>query len=359
MLVELLRNDSEWENFLQITPGSTFYHSLMWKKVIENSFPIQTLYFTVRNDDERLVGVCPACLLSKGNAGVFNSLPFSDFGGPVFERRHQKQAYISLYRTIDEFCRRNSVSFAQICFTGDGCEKLFKPSPYYVSDGKGVICLDLTVKPSDVVWKILESKQRQKIRKLEKKGFEVREASSKSDLETFLNLYYQNMQHLGASAFRPNFFENVWDHLYPRNFSILFAETRTPVGGVAFFKYCKTVYLTYFGMDRQSLQGMPAVAPFLFWKSIIWAERNGFTTVCFGSTPARPRTVGEKANYSQKMAFGGSFQPQETVYVPFDFPSSIILLVARKAIKAWTSMRNMCPPRVKKIIEHQFTRKFD
>ncbi|MGD0977597.1 MAG: GNAT family N-acetyltransferase [Candidatus Bathyarchaeia archaeon] len=360
MLVEPLKNDTEWENFAKITPGSTFCHSVKWKEVIERSFPLQTYYFTVRNDDGRLVGICPACALTKGNARVFDSLPFSDFGGPVVEKRQQEQTYTSLCKTIGEFCQENGISFAQICFMRDGYEKLFKSSRCYVSDGKGVIYLDLTSKPSDVVWKILASKQRQKIRKLEKNGFKVREAASKSDLKAFLNLYYQNMQHLGVPAFRPNLFENMWDLLYPENFTILFAETKEALGGgVAFFKYCKTIYLTYFGMDRDSLQHTPAVAPFLFWKAINWAEGNGFKTVCFGSTPAHPKNTREKANYSQKMAFGSSFRQQETIYVPFDARSTITFLIAPKAIRVWKSMRNVWPPKLRRVIQHQLGSMFE
>jgi hypothetical protein len=353
MFVEPLKNNSEWENFLEIAHSSTFYHSVKWKEVIERSFPVRTLYFTARNDDGRLVGVCPTCVLTQGGTKVLDSLPFSDFGGPVVEKRYQEQTCISLYRAIGEFCRKNGISFAQMCFIKDGCEGLFKSTPCYVSDGKGIIYLDLTSKPSDFVWKLLASKQRQKIRKLEKSGFEVREATSKLDLKTFLSLYYQNLQYLGVPWYRREFFENMWDILYPQNFTILFAEMKTAVGGVAFFKYGKTIYLTYFGMDRESLQHTPAIAPFLYWRAINWAERNGFTTVCFGSTPTHPKSVGEKANYSQKIAFGGSFQPQEIIYVPFDFRSFITFLVAPKAIGVWKSVRNAWPLKLQRVIEYQ------
>jgi hypothetical protein len=354
MFAEVLKNDSEWENFINVTPGSTFYHSLKWKEVIESSFPVNTLYLTVRNDDGRLVGIYPACILTKASTRVLDSLPFSDFGGPVFEKRTEEQACTILYRTIDEFCRRNSVSLAEICLEcGRSYENFFKSSRSYVTTNKGVVYLDLMSRSSDMVWKSLASKQRQKIRKLEKNGFTVREASNKTDLKTFLSLYHQNMQYLGVPGFGPDFFENVWDILYPQNFTILFAEMKTSLGGVAFFKYDKTIYLTYFGMDRESLQHIPAVAPFLFWKAINWAEKNGFTTVCFGSTPAQPKSMGEKANYSQKMAFGGSFQTQETIYVPFDSRSFITTLLAPKATRTWKRIRNVWPRRLQKLIEHQ------
>jgi len=353
MVVELLKKDGEWENFVKMTPGSTFYHSLKWKDVLERSFPIQTRYFTVRNSDGRLVGICPACVLTKGGKRILDSMPFSDFGGPVVEMKHKGQICAQLYRTIGEYCRRNGISFAQICFIRDTCEKLFMSPRCYVWDTKGVIHLDLTSKPSDMVWKNLASKQRQKIRKLEKNGFEIREAASKSDLRAFLSLYYKNMQYLGVPAYSTSFFETIWDLLYPQDFAILFAEMKAPLGGVAFFKYGKAVYLTYFGMDRESLLHTPAIAPFLFWKAIIWAERNGFTSVYFGSTPAHPKSVGEKANYVQKMALGGSFQPQDIVYIPFDFRSSVNFLVAPKAIRTWKLMRNVMPSGLQKVVERR------
>lgn len=359
MLVEPLKNNGEWESFLQTAPGSTFYHSLKWKEVLERSFPINTTYFTIRNDDGRLVGVCPTSVLMKGNARVLDSLPFSDFGGPVVEKRHQKQGCISLYRTIGEFCSRKGISFAKICFNGDGCERLLKSSRCYTSDSQGTVYLDLTSKPSDLVWKNLPSKQRQKIRKFEKIGFEVTEGASKSDLKTFLSLYYKNMQHLGVTSFRSDFFENLWDLLYPQNFTILFAQMKAPLAGLGFFKYNKTIYLTYFGMDRESLQGAPAIAPFLFWKAIDWAETNDFTTVCFGSTPAHPQSSTEKTNFSQKMIFGGAFHPQEIVYVPFDFHSYVTFLVAPKAIRVWKSMRDLFPPRLQKTFENRLGNTFE
>jgi hypothetical protein len=359
MIVELLKDEVEWENFAKIAPGSTFCHSLKWKRVLERSFPVQTRYFTVRSENGRLIGICPTCILADGSKRMLDSMPFSDFGGPVVDERYKGQICTSMYKTIGEFCRGNRISFAQICFMRDSCEKQFISPRSYAWNAKGVIHLDLTSKPSDMVWKNLASKQRQKIRKLEKSGFEVREAASKSDLRAFSNLYSQNMQYLGVPAYRNSFFETMWDLLYPENFAILSAEMKTPLAGVAFFKYGRAVYLTYFGMDRGSLQHTPAIAPFLFWKAIVWAERNGFTTVYFGSTPSHPKTVREKANYSQKMDFSGLFQPQETVYIPFDSRSFITFLVAPKAIRAWKSVRDIWPSRLRKIIEHRFGGMFE
>jgi hypothetical protein len=328
---------------------------LKWKEVIELSFPVQTLYLTVRNDDKRITGVFPACVLTEGNSRVLSSLPFSDFGGPVIDNRYQNQACALLYNTISEYCRNNKISLARLCFLRGGCERQFKSGPCYIEDGKGIVYLDLKSKPPDIVWNILESKERQKIRKLEKKGFEVREATSKSDLKTFLSLYYKNMQHLGVPGYRPNFFENVWNLLYPQNFTILFVEMKAALGGVGFFKYDKTIYLTYFGMDRESLQHTPAVAPFLFWKAINWAGENGFTAVSFGSTPTRPKSIGEKANLHQKMAFGSSFQPQEIIDIQFGL-NSFSFVVVPKAILAWKSMRNMWPPRLLQAAENVASR---
>ena len=58
MFVRELENTREWEDFLKVTPGGTFYHSIKWKNVIERSFSHPTVYLVVKDENGRLVGIC-------------------------------------------------------------------------------------------------------------------------------------------------------------------------------------------------------------------------------------------------------------------------------------------------------------
>jgi CelD/BcsL family acetyltransferase involved in cellulose biosynthesis len=357
MHVEELKNNTEWEDFLKVTPRGTFYHSTKWRTVIERSFSNPTVYLVIRSENGRLVGVCPTSIVTASHLRILESLPHSDFGGPIIERRYIKEASLSLQRFIEEFSQEKGISLSKMCFLKDTYEKYFETSHCHVNNSMGIVELDLRVKPSALIWeKIFRYKHRRKIKSFERDGFQVREASTKSDLRTFLTLYYQNMKHLGELGHPSKFFENVWNLLYPENFSILLVEKSKTVGGVAFFKYNQTIYLTYFGMDRElpsTMMSRYSIAPFLCWSSIKWAEENGFRYVCFGSTPAYLKSESERANYSNKIMFGGSFLQQETLYIPFNFHAFATLLLGSKIIKAWKAVRDVFPLKFQKTIEHE------
>jgi len=352
MFVEELKNTKEWEDFLKGTPGATFYHSIKWKNVIEKSFSHPTIYLLVKDENGRLVGVCPTVILTSGHLRMLDSLPHSDLGGPVIEKRYIEEASFSLLRFIEEFSSEKDISCAKICFLKGGSEQFFKSPRCYVNNNKGIVELDLAAKPSDFIWnKIFRAAQRKEIRRFKADGFQVREAHVKSDLRKFCTVYYTSMKHIGTSGKPYTFFENVWSQLYPKNFNILLVEKKRTVGGQAFFKYGRRIYLTYIGMDRKSLKSRYKIHPYLYWESIKWAEENGFRYVCFGSTPAHPKSAHERANYSQKVMFGGSFLQQETVFIPFDFYAFTALFLGSKAIKSWKVMRNILPAKLQQTIE--------
>ena len=355
MFVEELKNNKEWENFLKATPGGTFFHSLKWKNVLERSFSHPTLYLVVKDEDGRLAGICPTVILTSRRTKILNSLPYSDLGGPVMEKRNVEKASLSLLRFMEEFSRAKGISCAKMCFLKDESEQFFKSSRCYVDNNKGIVELDLEAKPSAFIWdKIFRQKHRKKIKRFERDGFQVREASTKSDMKEFLTLYYQNMKYIGGRARPYMFFENVWNLLYPENFGILVVEKRRMVGGLAFFKHHQTIYLTFLGMDRKLLSSRYTVAPALYWSAIKWAEKNSFRYVCFGSTPSHPKSARQRTNYSQKVMFGGSFLQQETIFVPFDFYASAILLLGSKTIMAWKMMRKALPAKLQQTMESRF-----
>ena len=352
MFVEELKNTREWEDFLKGAPGGTFYHSIKWRNVMKRSFSHPNLYLVVKDENGRLVGICPTVILTSGHLRILNSLPYSDLGGPIIEKRYIEEASFSLLRFMEEFSREKGISCAKICFLKDGSEQFFKSPRCYVNNNKGVVELDLRANPSAFIWnKILRKRHRRKMKHFDRDGFQVREASTKSDLETFLTLYYRNMRHIGAPAHPYTFFENVWSLLYPENFNILLVEKRKTVGGLGFFKYGETIYLTYVGMDRELLSARYSISPFLDWNAIKWAEENGFRYVCFGSTPAHPKSARERAIYSRKVMFGGSFLQQETVFIPFDFYAFAVLFLGSKAIKSWKVMRNVLPTKLQQTME--------
>jgi len=362
MFVEEMKNTKEWEDFLEVTPEGTFYHSIKWKHVMERSFPYLTMYFVVRSENGRLTGIFPASILTLNHMKVLSSLPHSDFGGPIIERAHIKEGSLCLQKFLGEFGQEKDISYAKICFLKDGSESFFKSPRCYVNDNKGVVKLDIGKNPSAFIWKsIFRNRHRNNINRFKKDGFQVREASSRSDLKLFLDLYSKNMKHIGAQGYPAMFFDNMWNLLYPENFNILFVEGRETLGCGAFFRYGQTIYLSYFGLNRELASSLPSafnVFTFLCWNQIEWAEKHDCKYVCFGSTPARPKGKNQRVNLSQKLAFGGSLLQQEIVVVPFNSYALAILLFGSKVISVGKVIRSVFPQKLQRTVELRLGRLF-
>jgi hypothetical protein len=168
-----------------------------------------------------------------------------------------------------------------------------------------------------------------------------------------VNLYYQNIRYIGGITKPPVFFENVWNQLHPANFRILLVEgaPAESVGGIGFFAYGQKIHLAYFGIDRDTHSTKYSLLPLLCWHSIKWAEENNFRYVCFGSTPAYPKTPAEILNYSQKMMFGGLFLNQETVFIPYDLRARAIVSFRKGTSRPLKMIKNALPLSLQKSIE--------
>ena len=64
MLVEKLSDEKEWEQFVANASGGTFYHTLAWKKVLEEELSLETEYLVIRDSAGNLAGVCPFAITS-------------------------------------------------------------------------------------------------------------------------------------------------------------------------------------------------------------------------------------------------------------------------------------------------------
>jgi len=353
MFVEELKNTKEWEDFLKVTPGATFYHSIKWKNVIEKSFSYPAIHLVVRDTNGAVVGICPGFVLKSGPLKMYVSMPHSDFGGPVIDKSHIQKASLSLLFSIKGFCSDRGIAYAKIRFTGDQSVQFFKLPSSHEDRSKGTMEIDLNATPSDFIWnKIFSHNRRWKIKRFERDGFQAQEARTKCDLRDFYNLYYENMKHIGASPYPYKFIENMWMILYPENLRVWLVGKEKRIGGIVCFKYGQKTYLVYAGVDRNQSYSRYSVIPYLLWKEIKKAEEEGCRYVSLGGTPSDPKNP----YYLQKMSFGSSFNPQEVVWCAFSSTGRILLQTRAKTISAWKTIRNFLPSNFKRSLESKLSR---
>ena len=257
MHVEELKNEKEWESFLEVSPWGTFYNSLKWRKVIQKSFRHDDLYLTIRDEDGTIIGICPGFILGGKRLKVYDSMPYSDYGGPLMARQHIKEVSHSLQSFLQSFCSTKGINYARFCFNDAESGRFFRSPLSYVEATQGIVEVDLKATPPDFLWnKIFSTNLRRNIRLVERRGFQAQEARTKSDLRDFYDLYCENMKYLGANPYPYKFMESMWSVLHPRYLRIWLLEKGKRVGGTLIFKDSKKSYDVYGGLDRNQRVGI-------------------------------------------------------------------------------------------------------
>ena len=153
MLVEKLKDEKEWEQFVAGAPGGTFYHTIKWKKILENAFSYQTEYLVIRDDSGDLTGVCPFAVTNKLRLlRILDSLPESDFGGPLVTESGAATALEALNDYLQVLCREKGITYAKIRCPNETSAKHFRAKGMTVDTSSGSMNLDLDQKPPDFIW---------------------------------------------------------------------------------------------------------------------------------------------------------------------------------------------------------------
>lgn len=273
---------SLWDEMVSRHPmGSVFQHTA-FGRVIAQTFPHTQPRYLALVDRERHLKAGIALFLVKSwlTGRRLVSLPFAFYSDPLIE---SQQDFMLLFEGVSELLRQERASYLEIKARRStellGGIDLLTPVYYHRTH-----CLDLA-DGLDRVWsRFHRTGVKQKIRRAEKAGIQVRPATSEADVTSFYALLTENRRKLGLPPQRLDYFRNVWRHLVPgRLAQFLIAEyTGQPVGGLCLFKFNDTVFLAYIGTD-ETLQA-EGVGQCLWWQAIQDAIEEGFTTVDFGKS---------------------------------------------------------------------------
>lgn len=358
MFVEELSNAGEWEDFVQSVPTGTFYHSLKWKEVIQKSFPHRAAYLVVREANGKVVGVSPGFITETFHTRIYDSTPYSDYGGPVIETPHISKASLAILDFIRDLSSSESLAYSRFRVTEKGLANcLSLQTEFAESNTVGVMEINLTTTPSRFIWSNLFSYARQKKFKLmERRGFQVREARTRSDLGVFYNLYLKNIIHLGARPYPYSFMESIWDTLFPSYVRIWIVEKEKPLAALLAFRFAQKSFAAYAGIERdlQPVHLRPPVSfmYYLEWMEIKKAEEEGLCGVSLGSTPSDPCN----RYFLQKSSMGCVFYPQAIILNPLCSSGRILVKMRGTGVRMWKGVRSYLPRPLTRILESKLDR---
>jgi len=352
MYVEEMKSAREWEDFLKVIPNRTFYHSIKWKEVVQKTFNFNSLYLTIKENTGRIVGICPGFITSSMYTKIYDSIPHSDYGGPLMENHYAEGGSLLLRDFLQKFCPSRGIGYAKFLFLDETrLSKFFRSQSGATERALGIMKIDLKTTPSGFLWnKVFSRNLKKKVRHVEQDGFQAQEAKTKSDLLEFYNLYVQNMKHIGASPDPFRFVENMWNTLHPDNLRIWLLRKDRAVGAELFLQDKDGSYAHYAAVDREQARARLSPINYLRWVEIGKAEQEGRRFVSFGSTPSDPLN-----RYRlQKERIGGSFQQQERIWYSFTSTGFALVQARARIAPAWKAIRRFLPIGLKGFLERRF-----
>jgi len=286
MIVKLLSTDD-----VKSEDVSNFYHSSNWVKAVEESYQIKP-FIVGLVDKKKLINVIPFFLLKSNFFGKkLVSLPYGDYGGFLFS--NLKVDWI--LNKLDDIAKENNVDYIEI---REPNVKLGKHLKYFEIKFRYYTFILNLNQSIENIWKSLDKKVRNSIRKAEKSHVKVVEGSRK-DLEEFYRLYVNTMKKLGSPPHSFGFFDNIFKFC-SKNVKLLFAEhNNKKIAASIFFLHKKKIYYWKNVSDKESLHLRPN--DLILYKVIEWGQKKNYKSLDFGRTRMHTGGFLFKKRWSGKM----------------------------------------------------------
>jgi serine/alanine adding enzyme len=223
---------SDWKAYVLQSNSAAFAHQLEWKAVLEKSFKQKPIYLLAREED-RTVGILPLFYYSSILFGRFLiSLPWLDYGGVCSD---SQEAQKKLLDKAIEIAREKRCRFLELRSVKEKDQRLITKT------SKVTFILEMESDP-EKVWKRIDSKARNQIRKAQRSGLGVI-FGREDNLEKFYSVFSLNMRDLGTPVWTKELFRNILDSFPDRSEIALVGLKDKVVGGalILYFKDMLTV----------------------------------------------------------------------------------------------------------------------
>jgi len=274
----------QWNQLVKWSRNSSVFHLWEWGDVLCLTHGF-TRYYLVAFLNGEVAGVFPLILVRSyifGNKLV--STPFCEYGGPIVNEKFRtkterilviKKLLKRALRLAEEFC----VDYIDLRSPTPMVEALlfdmgFKRFRTYVT-----FQIDLR-RPVDIIWKNLNKKTRNAIRKAVKKGVSVRKVDAVNFTRYFYSLYLKNMKRLGSPPESCAFFKHMFALLDSHMFIAKYLGEI--IGAILLLTHRENIYWYSAVVDDRYRYLNPT--NLLLWRALEWGSERGFDRFIMGRT---------------------------------------------------------------------------
>ena len=297
-------DDRAWDQFVSQSPDSGLYHRCGWARVIERSYGHAPFYVWAR-DASGVHGVLPLVLFRGALGGrSLVSLPFLDEGGLCAD---SAEARTALWQTALNVAKRERATVVEL--------RQGNPSglPLAPLGSKVSVMLELASE-ADAMWKRLDAKVRNQVRKATSSGLTPAWCGIEA-LDDFYAVFAHNMRDLGSPVHSKRFFAAILEEFAPDARLLLVRDGARVVAGGVVIVFRDTVMVPWASSLREWRSRCPS--NLLYWEVIRSACDKGLRWLDFG------RSSPGGGTYKFKMQWGGRERPLHWQVDPGDRASVI------------------------------------
>lgn len=274
-----------YEEFIRSRPDSNVYHTLEWKRLIEEVYSFNSHYFLAL-EEHKVVGVLPlfyANTLVKGRR--YSSIPFSHHVPLLADSEVVRSQLLSKLFDLMQTYRvpqselRNDFQIKDSRVTS------------YSQNFSTSIDLKLT---EEKLWGGLNKSSIQRsIKKAIKSDLEIDSSNTLEEYRSFYELQAITRKKQGAPMYSYSLFEGLANICAPKGYSRCYLARcgKKPVAGLIVLSFGTTAIYGYGGsLDNPDYLAMRP-NHLLMWNAILDAKNSNYATFDMGSTPEKHDTL--------------------------------------------------------------------
>ncbi len=314
-------NAYQWEEFNKRSREGTLFHSMQWKKFLEDTLKLRLKYYLIL-ENRKVVGICPCIEQSVLGFRGLTDVPHSEVNNLIlddsfdFSRINDVLALFSKECSFLHFNTYNPNILDRIAYDSTTVEST------------GNMILNLKQKPPDEIWGGFSKDMRYNIRIFEKKGFEVREVHQQPDVETFYRYYAENLKYINGEILPYSFFQRLLESYSPKELrTVALTNNGLYAGGSLTIADPAedTAYFDYMALNRE-LPNKYTPSYYLSWEGITWAWENGYEKISFGRQNFDP----DNPRFRNKAKFGAEYVPIHSTLVLFSKATSVLYRLKKR-----------------------------
>ena len=310
-----------WDTFVDLSDDAWLWHRFDLQDALCTWPNRQDMSFAVINPNEgnQIVAIVPFHFISYGVYRWLRLNKFDSMGGiacaPGLDKQYKRKILTFIVKKMmglakDNFAYEITISIPPMttAFCGYRCPLV---NPLLELGFENTLTQTWVVnlqQDKDRIWENMEKRARGAIRKAEKQGLIIHQATSK-DLDTYYKLHCETYHRTGVRPHPKAYFEGIWNNFLSKNLVyILIAEKNDiPVAAENFGIY-KQAAIYWTGASSDLGLSMQANS-LLQWTAIQWMKDNNINFYETGE--AFPHvTVGKLKGLNDfKKSFGGDLYP--------------------------------------------------